>query len=124
MAAGFRDPAALNALYGATHFRSTAPRREPDGFFGAPTAGMLAGGCGVKRNERQSADVMDRCMQALAFAVSPPPRATRAVLLRNLPRISPKDASRSRPLRPTSPWCHRRWRRTRMSRPASPPAIL
>jgi hypothetical protein len=91
MAAGFREPAALNALYGATHFRSTAPRREPDGFFGAPTAGMLAGGCGVKRDERQSPNVMDKCMQALAFAVSPPP-ATRAVLPRNLPRVSPKDA--------------------------------
>jgi hypothetical protein len=91
MAAGFREPAALDALYGATHFRSTAPRREPDGFFGAPTAGLLAGGCGVKRNERQPGSMTDRCMQALAFAVSPPP-ATRQVLPRNLPQIAPRDA--------------------------------
>jgi len=102
MAAGFREPAALNALYGATHFRSTAPQRESDGFFGAPTAGMLAGGCGVNRNERQSANVMDKCMQALAFAVSPPP-ATRAVLPRNLPRISPRDAQPMPPVAADKP---------------------
>jgi hypothetical protein len=91
MAAGFREPAALDALYGATHFRSTAPRREPDGFFGAPNAGMLTAGCGVRRDGRQPPNMEDKCMQALAFAVSPPP-ATREVLPRNLPRIPPKDA--------------------------------
>ncbi len=88
-AAGFREPAALDALYGATHFRSTAPRREPDGFFGAPNAGMLTAGCGVRRDGRQPPNMADKCMQALAFAVSPPP-ATREVLPRNLPRIPPK----------------------------------
>jgi hypothetical protein len=91
VAVGFREPAALDALYGATHFRSTAPRREPDGFFGAPNAGMLAAGCGVRRDGRQPPSMEDKCMQALAFAVSPPP-ATRAVLPQNLPRIPPKDA--------------------------------
>ncbi len=90
-AAGFREPAALDALYGATHFRSTAPRREPDGFFGAPNAGMLTAGCGVRRDGRQPPNMADKCMQALAFAVSPPP-ATREVLPRNLPRIPPRDA--------------------------------
>jgi hypothetical protein len=91
MAAGFREPAALDALYGATHFRSTGPHREPDGFFGAPNAGMLTAGCGVRRDGRQPPNMEDKCMQALAFAVSPPP-ATREVLPRNLPRIPPKDA--------------------------------
>ena len=91
VAAGFREPAALGALYAATHFRATAPRREPDGFFGAPKSGVLTGACGVRRDERQPANVSDKCMQALAFAVSPPP-ANRAVLPRNLPRIAPRDA--------------------------------
>jgi hypothetical protein len=91
MASGFRQTAALDALYGATHFRGAAPHRDPDGFFGAPVAGTLAGTCGVTRNARQPADMADKCMQALAFAVSPPP-ATRQVLPRNLPRIAPKDA--------------------------------
>jgi hypothetical protein len=89
--AGFRQTAGLDALYGATHFRGTAPRPDPDGFFGAPTAGLLGGACGLNRNGRDAASANDKCMQALAFAVSPPP-ATRQVLPRNLPRISPRDA--------------------------------
>ena len=91
MASGFRQTAALDALYGATHFRGAAPHRDPDGFFGAPVAGTLAGTCGVMRDARQPANMADKCMQALAFAVSPPP-ATRQVLPRNLPRIAPQDA--------------------------------
>jgi hypothetical protein len=89
--AGFRQTAGLDALYGATHFRGTAPRPDPDGFFGAPTAGLLGGACGLNRNGRDAVNANDKCMQALAFAVSPPP-ATRQVLPRNLPRISPRDA--------------------------------
>jgi hypothetical protein len=92
MAAGFREPAAMDALYGATHFRSTAPRRDPDGFFGAPQSGTLTGACAGKRNARRmTTSDPDKCMQALAFAVSPPP-ATREVIPKNLPRIPPKDA--------------------------------
>lgn len=91
MAAGFREPVAMDALYDAEHFRSSVPRREPDGFFGAPSAGVLTAGCGVRRDGRQPPNVADKCMQALAFAVSPPP-ATRAVLPRNLPPIPPGDA--------------------------------
>ena len=52
---------------------------------------MLTASCGGKRNARRIGTDADKCMQALAFAVSPPP-ATRAVLPRNLPRIPPKDA--------------------------------
>ena len=91
IAAGFRQTAGLAALYGATHFRGSAPRPDPDGFFGAPTAGLLGGSCGLNRNGRDAVNAKDRCMQALAFAVSPPP-ATRQVLPRNLPRIAPRDA--------------------------------
>jgi len=91
MAAQLREPAASAALYGATHSIAATERREPYGFFGAPPTGMLTGGCGVSPNGRRQDNAADRCMQALAFAVSPPP-ATRAVLPRNLPRIAPKDA--------------------------------
>src|SRR5262249_40510599 len=52
MAAGFREPAALDALYGATHFRGTS-------FFGAPKAGMLTGACGANRNGREPANTAD-----------------------------------------------------------------
>jgi hypothetical protein len=81
----------LDALSGPTNFRNTGPHREPDVFFGAPNAGMLTAGCGVRRDGRQPPNMEDKCMQALAFAVSPPP-ATREVLPRNLPRIPPRDA--------------------------------
>jgi hypothetical protein len=107
--AGFRQTGGLDALYGATHFRSTAPRPDPDGFFGAPTAGLLGGACGLNRNGRESMNAADKCMQALAFAVSPPP-ATRQVLPRNLPRISPRDAQ---PMPPVA-----------ADKPVTPPAAM
>jgi hypothetical protein len=107
--AGFRQTGGLDALYGATHFRGTAPRPDPDGFFGAPTAGLLGGACGLNRNGRESTNAADKCMQALAFAVSPPP-ATRQVLPRNLPRISPRDAQ---PMPPVA-----------ADKPVTPPAAM
>jgi hypothetical protein len=100
--AGFRQTAGLDALYGATHFRGAAPRPDPDGFFGAPTAGLLGGSCGLNRNGPDATNAKDRCMQALAFAVSPPP-ATRQVLPRNLPRISPRDAQPMPPVAADKP---------------------
>jgi hypothetical protein len=92
MAAQLHEPAASTALYGATHFSGATERRgKSDGFFGAPPAGVLTGGCGARPNGRRQENAIDRCMQALAFAVTPPP-ATRAVLPQNLPRIAPRDA--------------------------------
>jgi hypothetical protein len=92
IAVGFRETGPAEALYRATHFGgATTLPRQADGFFGAPSSGTLNASCGAGRNARRMANAADRCMSALAFAVSPPP-ATRGVLPRNLPRIPPKDA--------------------------------
>jgi len=91
MASGLRDAEALEALYGTKGFRNAvARRRNADGFFGAPSSGVLPTGCGRRIDARRSMDPVDRCMSALAFVVSPPP-ATRGVLPRNLAAIPRKD---------------------------------
>src|SRR3954471_21683788 len=73
--------------------REPAPRLAPvrNGFFGAPSAGLLVGGCLSTPGRLAVTNVPNRCMDALAFAVSPPP-ATRGVLPRNLPPIPRQDA--------------------------------
>ncbi|ABQ33545.1 MULTISPECIES: outer membrane beta-barrel protein [unclassified Bradyrhizobium] len=85
------DPAA-GALPQATR-REPAPRLAPvrNGFFGAPSAGLLVGGCLATPGRLVPTNVPNRCLDALAFAVSPPP-ATRGVLPRNLPPIPRQDA--------------------------------
>jgi hypothetical protein len=91
MASGLRDAEALEALYGTNGFRAAvARRRNADGFFGAPTSGVLPTACGARIDVRQSTDTVDKCMSALAFVVSPPP-ATRGVLPRNLATIPRRD---------------------------------
>ncbi|WP_315753747.1 MULTISPECIES: outer membrane beta-barrel protein [unclassified Bradyrhizobium] len=73
--------------------REPAPRLAPvrNGFFGAPSAGLLVGGCLSTPGRLSVTNVPNRCLDALAFAVSPPP-ATRGVLPRNLPPIPRQDA--------------------------------
>ncbi|CCD86243.1 conserved protein of unknown function [Bradyrhizobium sp. ORS 285] len=73
--------------------REPAPRLAPvrNGFFGAPSAGLLVGGCLSTPGRLSTTNVPNRCLDALAFAVSPPP-ATRGVLPRNLPPIPRQDA--------------------------------
>ena len=73
--------------------REPAPRLAPvrNGFFGAPNAGLLVGGCLSAPGRIFTTNVPNRCLDALAFAVSPPP-ATRGVLPRNLPPIPQQDA--------------------------------
>ncbi|BAM92447.1 conserved hypothetical protein [Bradyrhizobium oligotrophicum S58] len=73
--------------------REPAPRLAPvrNGFFGAPSAGLLVGGCLSTPGRLSATNVPNRCLDALAFAVSPPP-ATRGVLPRNLPPIPRQDA--------------------------------
>jgi hypothetical protein len=98
---GFREPNGFGALYRASHFGGRNPRDE-QGLFGAPQSGVLTGGCGPKGRAQQRADAAERCMSALAFVVSPPP-ATRGVLPRNLPAISPKDAQPIPPVAAAAP---------------------
>nr|WP_244422919.1 outer membrane beta-barrel protein [Bradyrhizobium sp. ORS 278] len=73
--------------------REPAPRLAPvrNGFFGAPSAGLLVGGCLSTPGRLSMTNVPNRCLDALAFAVSPPP-ATRGVLPNNLPPIPRQDA--------------------------------
>ncbi|CCE02914.1 outer membrane beta-barrel protein [Bradyrhizobium sp. STM 3809] len=73
--------------------RDPPPRLAPvrNGFFGAPSAGLLVGGCLATPGRLSMTNVPNRCLDALAFAVSPPP-ATRGVLPRNLPPIPRQDA--------------------------------
>ncbi|MGY3448282.1 hypothetical protein ACVILH_000624 [Bradyrhizobium sp. USDA 4353] len=73
--------------------REPAPRLAPvrNGFFGAPSAGLLVGGCLSTPGRLSTTNVPNRCLDALAFAVSPPP-ATRGVLPQNLPPIPRQDA--------------------------------
>ncbi|MGJ4915909.1 outer membrane beta-barrel protein [Bradyrhizobium sp. HKCCYLRH2060] len=73
--------------------REPAPRLAPvrNGFFGTPSAGLLVGGCLSTPGRLSVTNVPNRCLDALAFAVSPPP-ATRGVLPRNLPPIPRQDA--------------------------------
>ncbi|MGJ4998156.1 outer membrane beta-barrel protein [Bradyrhizobium sp. HKCCYLS3077] len=73
--------------------REPPPRLAPvrNGFFGAPSAGLLVGGCLSTPGRLSMTNVPNRCLDALAFAVSPPP-ATRGVLPRNLPPIPRQDA--------------------------------
>jgi hypothetical protein len=99
--AGFRETNAFGTLYRATHFSSRRPRDE-QGLFGAPQSGLLTAGCGLKSSAQQRADTAERCLQALAFVVSPPP-ATRNVLPRNLPTIAPKDAQPIPPVAAATP---------------------
>jgi hypothetical protein len=101
-AIGFREPNGFEALYRATHFRGGRPRGEP-GLFGAPDSGLLTAGCGVKGGStRRMDEAAERCLAALAFVVSPPP-ATRGVLPRNLPTISPRDAQPIPPVAAVKP---------------------
>jgi hypothetical protein len=98
--AGFRERNEFGALYRATHF--DPPRtRDEQGLFGA-RSGLLTTGCGLKGNTQQRAVTEERCLQALAFVVSPPP-ATRGVLPRNLPALSPKDAQPIPPVAAAKP---------------------
>ncbi|GLH80098.1 hypothetical protein SSBR45G_50070 [Bradyrhizobium sp. SSBR45G] len=73
--------------------REPAPRLAPvrNGFFGTPSAGLLVGGCLSTPGRLSMTNVPNRCLDALAFAVSPPP-ATRGVLPQNLPPIPRQDA--------------------------------
>jgi hypothetical protein len=98
--AGFRERNEFGTLYRATHF--DPPRtRDEQGLFGA-RSGLLTAGCGLKGNAQQRAITEERCLQALAFVVSPPP-ATRGVLPRNLPALSPKDAQPIPPVAAAKP---------------------
>jgi hypothetical protein len=98
--AGFRERNEFGTLYRATHF--DPPRtRDEQGLFGA-RSGLLTAGCGLKGNAQQRAITAERCLQALAFVVSPPP-ATRGVLPRNLPALSPKDAQPMPPVAAAKP---------------------
>ncbi|CCD93492.1 conserved exported hypothetical protein [Bradyrhizobium sp. ORS 375] len=73
--------------------REPPPRLAPvrNAFFGAPSAGLLVGGCLSTPGRLSMTNVPNRCLDALAFAVSPPP-ATRGVLPNNLPPIPRQDA--------------------------------
>jgi hypothetical protein len=98
--AGFRERNEFGTLYRATHF--DPPRtRDEQGLFGA-RSGLLPAGCGLKGNAQQRAATAERCLQALAFVLSPPP-ATRGVLPRNLPAISPRDAQPIPPVAAVKP---------------------
>jgi hypothetical protein len=98
--AGFRERNEFGTLYRATHF--DPPRtRDEQGLFGA-RSGLLTAGCGLKGNAQQRAVTDERCLQALAFVVSPPP-ATRGVLPRNLPALSPKNAQPIPPVAAAKP---------------------
>jgi hypothetical protein len=85
------DPNAGAVPQAARRDAGPPPAPVRNGFFGAPAAGLLVGGCLSMPGRPAMANEPNRCLDALAFAVSPPP-ATRAVLPRNLPPIPPQDA--------------------------------
>jgi hypothetical protein len=78
------------------------------GLFGEPPSGLLAAS-GLKGTAQQGANAEQRCLSALAYVLSPPP-ATRGVLPRYLPTISPKDAQPIPPVAAATPLPRPAWR--------------
>ena len=78
------------------------------GPFGEPPSGLLAAS-GVNGTAQQGANAEQRCLSALAYVLSPPP-ATRGVLPRYLPAISPKDAQPIPPVAAATPPPRPAWR--------------
>jgi hypothetical protein len=102
-------PNGFAALHRASHFGDRHPR-DQQGPFGAPPSGLLKGACGLKGTASQRANAEQRCLSAaLAYVVSPPP-ATRGVLPRYLPTISPKDAQPIPPVAAATPPRRPAWR--------------
>jgi Transposase, Mutator family len=90
VSSGFREPNGFEALYRGSHFGGLHPRHQ-QGLFGVAPSRLLPGACGLKGIPQQRANAEQRCLSALAYVLSPPP-ATRGVLPRYLPTVSPKDA--------------------------------
>ncbi|UFZ03347.1 outer membrane beta-barrel protein [Bradyrhizobium ontarionense] len=101
--------------------REPAPRLAPvrNGFFGAPSAGLVVGGCLSTPGRLSTTNVPDRCLDALAFAVSPPP-ATRGVLPRNLPPIPRQDAQPIPPVLADKPRMRQPMQETAKAQPQQP----
>jgi hypothetical protein len=102
-----REPNGFTALYRASHFGGRYPRYQ-QGPIGAPPSGPLAGACGLK-GAAQRANAVQQCLSALAYVLSPPP-ATRGVLPRYLPTISPQDAQPIPSVAATTPPPRSAWR--------------
>jgi hypothetical protein len=100
-------PNGFTALYRASHSGGRYPRYQ-QGPFGAPPSGPLAGACGLK-GAAQRANAVQPCLSALAYVLSPPP-ATRGVLPRYLPTISPQDAQPIPSVAATTPSPRSAWR--------------
>ncbi len=102
-----REPNGFTALDRASHFGGpfSRYRQEP---FGAPPSGPLAGACGLE-GAAQRANAVQQCLSALAYVLSPPP-ATRGVLPRYLPTISPRDAQPIPSVAATTPPPRSAWR--------------
>jgi hypothetical protein len=79
------------------------------GLFGEPPSGLLTAASGLKGTAQQGANAEQRCLSALAYVLSPPP-ATRGVLPRYLPAISPKDAQPIPPVAAATPLPRPAWR--------------
>jgi len=97
------------APYRASHF-GDQPSRDQQGPFGAPPSRPLTGACDLDGTAQQRANAEQRCLSAaLAYIVSPPP-ATRGLLPRYLPTISPKDAQPIPPVAAATPPPRPAWR--------------
>ena len=108
-------PNGLAAPYRASHLGDRHPRNHR-GPFSAPPSGLLTGACGLKGTARQRANAEQRCLSAaFAYVVSPPP-ATRGVLPRYLPSISPKDAQPIPPVAAAAPLARPAWQAGRVRR--------
>jgi hypothetical protein len=68
-----------------------------------------SGACGLEGTAQQRANAEQRCLSVLAYVLSPPP-ATRGVLPRYLPTISPKDAQPIPPFAAATPRPRPAWR--------------
>ena len=102
-------PNGFAALYRASHFGDRHPR-DQQGAFGAPPSGLLTGAGGLDGIAQQRANAEQRSLSAaLAYVVSPPP-ATRGMLPRYLPTISPKDAQPIPPIAAATPPPRPAWR--------------
>jgi hypothetical protein len=106
--------------------REPAPRLAPvrNGFFGAPSAGLVVGGCLSTPGRLSTTNIPNRCLDALAFAVSPPP-ATRGVLPNNLPPIPRQDAQPIPPVLADKPRMRQPMQEAAKAQPQQPaPAMM